>query len=142
MKNEKALQGFLSDLAVMNVKLHNVHWNVEGKLFFALHAKTEELYDYMFAQYDEVAELLKIKNVFPLASMKDYLANASIKELDSKAYSTEEVVRVVVEDLNTLAKKARDIRNVADEAGEFTIVILFEDIVATLEKNLWFFRSL
>lgn len=142
MKNEKALQGFLSDLAVMNVKLHNVHWNVEGKLFFALHAKTEELYDYMFEQFDEVAELLKIKNVFPLASMKDYLANASIKELDSKAYSTEEVVRVVVEDLNTLAKNARDIRNVADEAGEFTVVMLFEDIVASLEKNLWFFRSL
>ncbi len=142
MKNEKALQGFLADLAVLNVKLHNLHWNVEGKLFFALHAKTEELYDYMFAQYDEVAELLKIKNVFPLASMKDYLANASIKELDSKPYSTEEVVRVVVEDLNTLAKNARDIRNTADEAGEFTVVMLFEDIVANLEKNLWFFRSL
>lgn len=142
MKTEKNLQGFLSDLAVLNVKLHNLHWNVEGKLFFVLHEKTEELYDYVFEQFDEVAELMKINNVFPLASMKDYLANASIKELDSKTFTTEEVVRVVIEDLTTLKKNATSIRNEADEAGEFTTVMLFEDIVAELDKNLWFFRSL
>ena len=85
---------------------------------------------------------MKINNVFPLASMKDYLANASIKELDSKTFTTEEVVRVVIEDLTTLKKNATSIRNEADEAGEFTTVMLFEDIVAELDKNLWFFRSL
>lgn len=141
MKSEKHLQVYLSDLALLNIKLHNLHWNVEGKLFFVIHEKTEELYDALFEQFDQVAELMKMNKVFPLARMKDYLEHSTIKELDSKRYSTDEVVQIVVEDLSTLLKKANDIHTFAQEVGDLTTVILFEDIVSELEKTLWFYRA-
>ena len=142
MKYQEALQAFLADLAVVNVKLHNLHWNVKGKMFFQLHDRTEDLYDYMFEQFDEVAELMKIKEVYPLASLKDYVAHATIKELDSKDYNADEVIKIVVDDLKSLIASGTAIRHAADEEDDFTTVMLFEDIVAELDKNLWFFRSL
>lgn len=30
---EPMLNAFLSDLAVLNIKVHNLHWNVEGREF-------------------------------------------------------------------------------------------------------------
>lgn len=32
---------FLSNLAVINVKIHNLHWNVVGPNFFVVHKMTE-----------------------------------------------------------------------------------------------------
>lgn len=29
---EPMLNAFLSDLAVLNIKVHNLHWNVEGRV--------------------------------------------------------------------------------------------------------------
>ncbi|MCK9268352.1 MAG: DNA starvation/stationary phase protection protein, partial [Alkaliphilus sp.] len=59
MKHFKLLQRYLSNLAVITVKLHNIHWNVVGRNFMRIHNFTEELYDQAFEDYDEVAELLK-----------------------------------------------------------------------------------
>ena len=35
MKSEK-INVYVATLAVWNVKLHNIHWNVEGHLFISL----------------------------------------------------------------------------------------------------------
>ena len=65
MKDYKNLNVYLSNLAVLNVNLHNIHWNVVGKQFFRVHEFTESLYDDFFEQYDAVAELLKMKGENP-----------------------------------------------------------------------------
>lgn len=44
MKSEK-INVYVATLAVWNVKLHNIHWNVEGHLFKGIHEYTESLYD-------------------------------------------------------------------------------------------------
>jgi starvation-inducible DNA-binding protein len=136
------LQVYLSNLQVLNTKLHNLHWNVEGKIFFQLHAKTEELYDEVFAQYDDVAEAMKIKGEMPLSTLAEYLEHATIKEVKAKKFSPEEVIEILFEDLTTVNEMAIDIRNSADEAGDFTIVAMFEDIITSFEKTLWFIRAL
>lgn len=136
------LNVYLSNLQVLNTKLHNLHWNVEGKLFFALHEKTEELYDEVFAQFDEVAEAIKIKGEMPLSTLAEYLEHATLKEVKGKKFSPEEVVAVLFADLSEMNAMATDIRNTADEAGDFTIVAMFEDIVTSFEKTLWFVRAL
>ena len=136
------LQVYLSNLAVWNIKLHNLHWNVVGKHFFQLHEKTEEMYDEVFGQFDDVAELIKIKGEMPLATMSEYVKNATLKEIESKPFTTDEVVEVLFADLTALNQLAREIRNEADEAGDFTVVMMFEDIISNYEKNLWFLRQL
>jgi len=141
MKSEK-LNVYLSNLAVLNVKLHNLHWNVEGKHFVQIHNYTERLYDDFFAKYDEVAEMLKMRGEKPLVKLADYLKNASIEELNQDNFSSDEVLQIVKGDLDKMKSLATEIRNEADEAGDFEVVSAFEDHVAGYSKNLWFVNSM
>ena len=56
------LNVYLSNLALWNVKLHNLHWNVTGRTFVQIHEFTEKLYDEVFEQFDAVAEIQKMQN--------------------------------------------------------------------------------
>jgi len=81
MKNLNLIQSYLSNLAVLNVKLHNIHWNVVGPQFVEVHNFTESVYDELFESFDQVAELLKMKGLMPLSTMAEYLENATIQEV-------------------------------------------------------------
>lgn len=138
MKHENLLQTYLSNLAVFNIKLHNIHWNVVGKQFMKIHNYTEELYDALFESYDAVAELLKTKDVFPLSTMSEYLEVATIKEVKATDFNTEDSLKMLIDDLSTMKALATDIRNTADDEGDFETVAMFEDYVAEYSKNIWF----
>lgn len=140
--NNKNMNVYLSNLAVLNSKLHNLHWNVTGMQFVQIHEFTEGLYDDFFAKYDEVAELQKMKGESPLVKLSDYLNNATIKEVEAKAFSSDEVLRLVDEDLKAMKDLAVEIRNEADEQGDFETVAVFEAHVAGYSKNLWFLRAM
>ena len=141
MKDFKSLNVYLSDIAVMTTKLHNLHWNVEGRNFYQTHIFTEGLYDKFFEWYDEVAEAIKMRGGFPFASLKEYVANATVKELESKKVTVDEVNEIVMNDLAALKQEATKIREEADNDGDFIIVSMLEDHVAELEKNIWFLRA-
>ncbi len=142
MKHFKLLQRYLSNLAVITVKLHNIHWNVVGRNFMRIHNFTEELYDQAFEDYDEVAELLKTKNEMPLSTMAEYLENATIKEVKAKDFSIIESLETVKNDLESMRALATDIRNTADEEGDFETVAMFEDYVTYYSKNIWFVNAM
>lgn len=136
------IQKYLSNLAVLNVKLHNLHWNVVGVNFVAIHNFTESLYDEAFAHFDDVAEFLKMNDITPLSRIKDYLDHASIEEVEPKEFSTQEVLKILVDDLSLLKADAIAIRNALDEKSNFVGVALFEAHVAKYDKHLWFLKSM
>ncbi len=138
MKHLDQVQTYLANLGVLFVKLHNIHWNVVGNQFLRIHTFTEELYDQIFEDFDEVAEMLKSKGVMPLSTMKEYLAHATIDEVVGKDFSSKESLDLVKADLTAMRTLATDIRNNADENGDFETVGMFEDFVAFYSKNLWF----
>lgn len=142
MKNYEKMNTYLANLAVLNTKLHNLHWNVEGKQFMQVHNFTEELYDDFFEKYDEVAEILKMKGEFPLVKLSEYQEASTVEELDSKKYSVDEVLNEVLADLKEMKELATEIRNDADETGDFEVVAAFEDHVAGYSQNIWFVRSI
>jgi starvation-inducible DNA-binding protein len=142
MKNYEKVNVYLSNLAVLNVNLHNIHWNVEGKQFVQIHEFTEGLYDDFFEKYDAVAELLKMKGEKPLVKLSDYLKNATIKELDTDKFSCKESLENVLDYLNEMKELATEIRNEADEDGDFEAVAEFEDHVSDYSKNIWFVKSM
>ncbi|MCR1898319.1 DNA starvation/stationary phase protection protein [Irregularibacter muris] len=136
------LNQYLSNLAVLNVKLHNLHWNVVGLEFVQVHEFTESLYDDFFEKYDAVAELMKMREENPLVTMEDYLKNSSINELKENKFSPAEVLEIVKDDLSKMRDLAIEIRNLADEANDFVIVGEFEGHVADYDKNLWFLKAM
>jgi len=142
MRDYKKLNEYLSDLHILNVKLHNLHWNVVGKQFVQIHEFTEELYDDLFEKYDEIAEVMKMRNEKPLAKVADYLKNSSVQELDKDEYSSTEVLEILQNDFSKLKGLATDIRNSADQDGDFEIVAILEDHVAGYSKNLWFISAM
>jgi len=129
---------YVANCAVLNVKLHNLHWNVVGQQFMAVHKFTEELYDDFFEKYDDVAEKLKMTGVTPASTIKQYLQLSDIQEVDPKEFSTQEVIKIVIADLELMRKLALEIRETADQDGDFGAVSMFEDHVAGYDKNLWF----
>lgn len=142
MKNYEKLNVYLSNLAVLNVNLHNIHWNVVGQQFVQIHEFTEGLYDDFFEKYDAVAEMLKMKGEKPLVKLSDYLKTASIKELEGDKFSCKEALEIVLGYIEEMKKLATEIRNEADEDGDFEVVAEFEDHVAGYSKNIWFIKSM
>ncbi|NLN41197.1 MAG: DNA starvation/stationary phase protection protein [Clostridiales bacterium] len=142
MKDYTKLNQYLSNLAVLNANLHNIHWNVEGLQFVQIHEYTEELYDNFFEKFDAVAELLKMKGENPLVTLTDYVANATIKELDKDRFAIKESLELILDYLKEMKRLATEIRNEADEEGDFELVMEFEEHVADYSKQIWFVRSM
>lgn len=142
MKNVKNLNVYLSNLAVLVPKTHNLHWNVVGLQFTSIHSYTDELYNYYFEKYDEVAEMLKMRGHYPLVKLSDYLANATVKELESKDYTTKEVLAEIKADMELLLADAKKIREVANEEDDFGVANEMEDHIAHFTKQLWFINSI
>ncbi len=141
MKHFDLLQKYLSNLAVLNVKLHNIHWNVVGKYFMNVHNFTEETYDELFEAFDAVAELLKMKGQYPLSSIAEYMEKTDIEELKAQDFKSLDSYEIVKADLEKMRALATEIRNTADEEGDFETVAMFEDYVADFSKRIWFLSA-
>ena len=144
MKKELALEmnKYLANLGVEYIKLHNLHWNVVGVNFKSIHEYLEGLYDGLASSLDEVAELLKIHDEVPAASLKAHLELSDIKELDSVELHGKEVLEIVLGDFRQMRKLALEIRNLADEEGYPAIVSAFEGDLAQYDKNIWFIKAM
>ncbi len=133
---------YLANLNTLYVKFHNLHWNVVGKQFKNIHEYLEVIYDGFANSLDEIAEILKMHNVYPLASMKDYLNTTTIKELDSKDYTIDDVLNISKEDLSTMKCLGEKIRKLADDSDLYDIVSIIEDHLTNYSKTLWFLNSM
>lgn len=133
---------FLSDLAVLNIKIHNVHWNLIGENFLPLHHMTEKLYQMLQLHFDETAEALKMQGEMPLASMADYLKYANIQEADSCPVNTMEALQILAADCDILMQTAKDIRDEADEKDNFLVANLLEDYLALYAKHSWMIKAM
>lgn len=54
----------IANQGVLNVKLHQFHWHVQGPDFFTMHEKFEALYNEVNAYFDAFAERLLAKTLF------------------------------------------------------------------------------
>ncbi|MBR7064470.1 MAG: DNA starvation/stationary phase protection protein [Treponema sp.] len=136
------LNAYVANLGVEYVKLHNLHWNVFGANFKAAHEYLEELYDEITEYFDEVAEFLRMQGELPVASLKDFLAIATIKELESKEVSIGDALKIASADLETLRNQALEIMKLADSNGEVILASTLEDHVKDYNKKLWFIKSM
>ena len=142
MKNKANFNNYLSNLGILITKTPNLHWNVVGARFKAIHDYTESLYDYYFEKFDEVAETFKMKGEFPLAKVSDYLKHATVKELDSKDFTIPEVVASIKEDMELMLADAKKIREVANEEDDFLVSNMMEDHIEYFVKQLWFISAM
>ena len=133
----------IANFGVGYIKFHNLHWNVVGGQFKPVHEYLEVLYDSLSDSLDEVAEILKMNDEYPVASLRGYLELSEINELEeSKDINYVDVLKIVVEDLVILQKQAKVIRNLAQEDDIIGLIDSMEGIISNIDKELWFIRSM
>lgn len=142
MKHINLLQKYLANLNLLNVKFHNIHWNIVGKKFMEIHNFTETIYDKFFENIDEVAELLKMKENYPLSTMKEYLENTDLEEIQARDFTDDEALKIIKSDFEYMKNQAIEIRNLADEENDFETVAMFEGFISEYSKNIWFLNSI
>ena len=144
MKKELSVQlnKYLADVGVAYIKFHNLHWNVVGIQFKNVHEYLESVYDSLSDILDETAEILKMADEIPLGSMKAFLAVSSIQELEDKSYTVLEARTIAAADIAALKATAEAIRKLASEDDYYTVVVMLEDHLVTINKTLWFLQSM
>ena len=141
MKNVQEVNKYLANLAIWNVKLHNLHFNVVGSQFVPTHEYLESVYDNAFEYYDAVAEALEMAGEEPVVRISEYLKLATIEELDGRAFSVKEVYEILQADFKLMSDLALKIREEAGEEDNFALSNLMEDHIEYYTKQLWFLRA-
>ena len=137
----KSLNSYLADLNLLYVKIHNLHWNIEGSTFFQLHSVFEGYYEAIAKTLDEVAERMLILGHRPAASMKEYLDLSTLKELESKGLSAQESINILESDFLNMLSQSRSILTLAEDANDQGTVDLMAGLIGEYEKSLWMIKS-
>ena len=136
----KELNILLADYQLFYQNLRGLHWNIQGREFFELHLKFEELYDDAVIKVDEIAERILTLEAEPLHTFSDYLQISEIKE--EKGISNGlEGIKIIVSNFSTLILKEREILKIAGEAEDEGPVSFMSDYISQTEKTLWMLNS-
>lgn len=130
----------IANWSVLYIKLHNYHWYVKGPQFFTLHEKFEQLYNEAALHIDELAERLLALGRAPVATMKEYLEQSSVKEATGQE-TAEQMVATIVSDFETMIEELKEGMQVAEEVGDETTGDMLLGIHQSLEKHVWMLKS-
>ncbi|MBP1968023.1 starvation-inducible DNA-binding protein [Virgibacillus natechei] len=144
MENQKLvnfLNQLLSNHFVMYVKLHRYHWFVQGRHFFVLHEKFEELYQGFAEDLDEIAERILMIGGKPLATMSKFLKEATLIEANADD-KEDEMIAQLIQDFEQIISEIRNegMTYAEDQKDEPTIDLLIS-IQAKMEKHIWMLRA-
>ena len=134
------MNGFLANLQIFYQNLRGFHWNVQGTLFFVLHAKFEEYYNATAETVDEVAERILMIGGQPTHAFSQYIQMANIPEV-TDVHDGKEAVKVVLEQSNVLLSKMKQLLEKANERDDETTATLFSDMIGTTEKRIWMLKT-
>lgn len=134
------LNVLLADYHLYYQKLRNFHWNVNGKNFFDLHEKFEELYDDAKLKIDEIAERVLTLRMKPTSNLSEYLEKANIKE-SKDDLGDSEMIKTLLKDHGTLLKQMRKVTKVAEEGGDEGTIDLIGGYIRELEKTSWMLEA-
>lgn len=135
-KTVKELNVLLANYHLYYQKLRNFHWNVDGKNFFDLHEKFEELYDDAKIKIDEIAERILTLRLKPKSNLSDYLSLSTVKESDDDLEDYE-MVEMLIKDHGTIIQQMRKVAKTADDANDEGTIDLVGAYIRELEKSSW-----
>jgi starvation-inducible DNA-binding protein len=135
------LSKLLADTYSLYLKTHNFHWNVTGPQFNSLHAMFEVQYNALWLAADEVAERIRILDVFAPGSYSQFGKLTSIKE-ESGVPDWKTMVAQLVEGHEIAAATSRDTIRAAETVGDEGTADMVTGRLKEHEKTAWMLRSL
>ncbi|WP_420582250.1 Dps family protein [Reichenbachiella sp.] len=134
------LNELLADFQIYYQNLRGFHWNIQGKAFFELHVKFEELYTDAAMKVDEIAERILTVGGVPLHGFEDYLATAQIKPVKN-VHDGETAVQTIVSNLEHIVSVERSLKELAGESGDSGTEDQMSALIEEQEKTLWMYKA-
>lgn len=137
----EGLSRLLADTYALYLKTHNFHWNVTGPMFQTLHLMFETHYNELALAVDLVAERIRALGFPAPGTYSDFTKLSSIAETPGVP-KAEEMIRLLVQGHEAVAKTARSIFPLADKVNDEPTADLLTQRLQVHEKTAWMLRSL
>ena len=137
----EGLSRLLADTYSLYLKTHNFHWNVTGPMFQTLHLMFETQYNELALAVDLIAERIRALGFPAPGTYSDFAKLSSIEET-SGVPKAEEMIRLLVEGQESVARTARSIFPVAEKVNDEPTADLLTQRLQVHEKTAWMLRSL
>ena len=145
-KDRSAIAGGLSkllaDTYTLYLTTHNFHWNVTGPMFNTLHLMFMGQYTELWNAVDPVAERIRSLGHPAPGSYAQFGKLSSIPDAPATPPKALEMVRILVEGHEAVARTARSIFPLADKAGDEPTADLLTQRLTVHEQTAWMLRSL
>jgi len=138
----QGLSRLLADTYTLYLTTHNFHWNVTGPMFNTLHAMFMTQYTELWAAVDPVAERIRSLGHPAPGSYAQFSKLASVPDAPVTPPKALEMVRILVQGHEAVARTARSLFPVADEAGDEPTADLLTQRLTVHEQTAWMLRSL
>lgn len=136
------LSRLLADTYTLYLTTHNFHWNVTGPMFNSLHAMFMAQYTELWNAVDPIAERIRSLGHPAPGSYAAFGSLASVKDAPTTPPKALEMVRILMEGHEAVARTARSVFPLADAAGDEPTADLLTQRLTVHEQSAWMLRSL
>ncbi|MDE2614366.1 MAG: DNA starvation/stationary phase protection protein [Burkholderiales bacterium] len=136
------LAKLLADTYTLYLTTHNFHWNVTGPMFNTLHAMFMAQYTELWNAVDPIAERIRALGHPAPGSYADFARLASLPDAPSAPPKALDMVRILVDGHEAVARTARDVFAVAAAADDQPSADLLTQRLDIHEKTAWMLRVL
>ncbi len=134
------LNALLANFQLYYQNTRGLHWNINGKHFFELHVKFEEIYTDAQLKIDLIAERILTLGFTPLHTFSDYLKLSKIKE-GKNISDAKTGVELIVSSLQTIILLERAILKTADKLNDEGTNTMLTDFITQQEKEIWMYSA-
>jgi len=138
----KGLSKLLADTYTLYLTTHNFHWNVTGPMFNTLHTMFMAQYTELWNAVDPIAERIRSLGHIAPGSYKDFEKLSSLKDAPSTPPKALEMVKLLVEGHEAVARTARSVFTEVDKANDQPSADILTQRIDIHENTAWMLRSL
>ncbi|MEY4561495.1 MAG: hypothetical protein RLZZ618_772 [Pseudomonadota bacterium] len=136
------LSRLLADTYTLYLTTHNFHWNVTGPMFNTLHVMFMGQYTELWNAVDPIAERIRSLGYNAPGSYAQFSQLTSLKDAPITPPKALDMVRILKEGHEAVARTAREIFPLADKASDEPTADLLTQRLTVHEQTAWMLRSL
>ena len=138
----KGLNGLLADTFTLYLTTHNFHWNVTGPMFNSLHTMFMDQYTELWNAVDPIAERIRALGYPAMGSFADFAKISTVADAPTQPPKAKEMIRILVAGHEAVARTARALYPLVDEASDEPSADLLTQRLDIHEKTAWMLRSM
>lgn len=136
------LSKLLAETYTLYLTTHNFHWNVTGPMFNSLHAMFMAQYTELWNAVDPIAERVRALGYPAIGSFADFAKASTLPDAPAQPPKAKEMIRILVTGHEAVARTARALFPLVDEASDEPSADLLTQRLDVHEKAAWMLRSL